>query len=192
MTQSKSIKFTYSNDKENKIPVIETKHLKLRNFTIGDADEYYRYHCNKEVLKYYDWRPETLEDAKKDIELIIDDYKGLGFIRWAVTLKENDVIIGDCGYIIQGLKGEISYILSKEYWHKGLMTEAVNGLIAFGFNEINLLRIQALTDPLNEPSKRILYKLGFKEEGFLRKYSYNAITKEYNDAIMWSLLKDEI
>lgn len=174
-----------------RFPIIETDRLKLRNFVIQDAYEYFNYHNDSKVVKFYDWKPNNLTEAKEDIDLIINSYKQLNYFRWAITLKGNDTIIGDCGLITGDLKSEISYILARNHWEAGIMTEALNALISCCFKETDMIRIQALSLPDNQPSSRLLNRLGFTQEGLLRKYGHNMITNQYNDLLMWSLLSEE-
>lgn len=180
------------NNTNNAVPYIETERLRLRKFKIEDAAEYLNYHNIEESLTFYDWKPDTLVDAQQDIRLMISDYDEMSRIQWAITNKENNTLIGDCGVLIDtfGLKGEINYILSKDYWGLGLMTEALNSVISYCFNETKILRIQALTRPDNDSSSRLLKRLGFSLEGLLSKYGYSLVTNQPVDLNMWSLLKD--
>lgn len=173
------------------LPLIETEHLKLRNFRSEDAREYYLYHNNPYTIRYYDWKPNTLAEALDDIKLIISCYKDLSYIRWAITLKETDTIIGDCGLVLGEQKGEISYILNQKYWGHGFMAEAINAIISVYFRETDVYRIQALSLPENKSSNKLLQKLGFRKEGLLKKYGHNMITNQYIDLQMWATLKEE-
>ena len=175
------------------IPIIETKRLKLRNIRMDDMSEYYDYHTDSDLVKYYDWKPDTISDAKADIESILEDCQNLSRIHWAITMKDNDTIIGDLGILIDtfGLKGEVNYILSKSCLGFGIMTEALNSAISYCFSELDLIRIQALSVPDNQPSNDLLKRVGFIREGLLRKYGYNTITNNPVDLAMWSLLKCE-
>lgn len=173
------------------LPIIATENLIIRNFRIKDAENYFYYHNISDAVEFYDWKPDTPIAARENIKEIIDDYKELQSIRWAITQKSSDSIIGDCGILTDGSKAEISYILSKDYWGKGVMSEALKAVISVCFKETEIYRVQALTLHENIPSGRILQKLGFTEEGVLRKYGYNPLTDKRIDLIMWSLLKEE-
>lgn len=173
------------------LPIIETERLILRNFKVGDKNEYFNYHTAADVTQYYDWKPDTMADAENDIKLIISDYEKLDRIQWAITAKDSDTLIGDCGIMAEGLKGEINYMLSRGYWGTGIMTEALGAVISFCFNETSLQRIQALSHPENQTSEKLLKRLAFSKEGLLRKYGYNMWSKQAIDLIMWSLLKEE-
>ena len=175
------------------VPIIETERLKLRNLRIDDVSEYYNYHTDSNLLKYYDWKPDIISDAKADIECIIQDCKNRSRIHWAITMKDNDTIIGDLGILIDSfhLKGELNYMLSKPCMRVGIMTEALESIIAYSFRETDLIRIQALSVPDNQHSNNLLIRTGFIKEGLLRKYGYNTITSKPVDLIMWALLKCE-
>jgi ribosomal-protein-alanine N-acetyltransferase len=180
---------------ENKIferlPIIETERLRLRNFRVEDAEEYFYYHSICEISDGYDWRPDTVSEAEEDINATIEDYKTMESIRWAIVEKGNDKIIGDCGIITDGYKGEFNYMLSKLFWGKGIMTETLNAVASVCFEETNLQRLQALTLPENQPSNNLLKRLGYTKEGTLRKYGYNTVTGKLVDLNMWSLLREE-
>ena len=177
----------------NGIPHIETERLRLREFATEDAAEYFNYHNAEESLAYYDWKPDTLTDAQSDIEMIISDYDSGCHIQWAITNKENNTLIGDCGLLIDtfGLKAEINYMLSKDFWGLGIMTEALNSVISYCFSETKIIRIQALSHPDNHSSSKLLTQLGFSLEGRLNKYGYSLVTNKPVDLNMWALLKDE-
>jgi [ribosomal protein S5]-alanine N-acetyltransferase len=180
------------NNINNGIPYSETERSRLREFVVEDAAEYLNYHNMEESLAFYDWKPDTLADAQKDIEMIISDYDYESHIQWGITNKENNTLIGDCGLLIDafGLKAEINYMLSRDYWGLGLMTEALNSVISYCFNETNIIRIQALSHPDNHSSSKLLTQLGFSLEGRLNKYGYSLVTNKPVDLNMWSLLKD--
>lgn len=175
----------------NSLPIIETDRLILRNFRLEDAKRYFLYHNNPNAITYYDWKPNTLADAEEDIKLTITSYVELNCVRWAITTKETDDIIGDCGLITGELKAEINYMLSEGSWGQGLMAEALGAIISYCFQHTDLLRIQALCQPENHFSNELLKTLGFKLEGLLRKYGQNLITNENNDLLMWSVLKED-
>ncbi len=71
----------------------------------------------------------------------------------------------------------------------GIATEAGQAVIEYGFNTLGFNRIQATFDPRNVASRRVLEKLGFQNEGFLREYYY--LRDEFCDRIMLSLLKKD-
>jgi len=117
-----------------------------------------------------------------------------GGIRWGLTLKGDDTIIGTAGF--PGIddktyRARIGYNLASAHWGRGLATEAVRALVGFGFAQLNLNRIEATTNLDNTGSMRVLAKVGFTEEGILRDYVYWREVGAFSDARMYSLLRRE-
>jgi ribosomal-protein-serine acetyltransferase len=84
---------------------------------------------------------------------------------------------------------EIGYWIDKDHEGKGIMTESVKALINYGFNELNLHRIQIKCDARNVRSKRIPERLGFKLEGTIREnHKYE---EGFSDGLTFGLLKSE-
>ncbi len=73
-------------------------------------------------------------------------------IQWAITLKKEDKLIGTIGYHIiekEHYRAEIGYMLSPHYWNNGLMSEALKGVVNFGFGQMGLHTIEARINPVN-------------------------------------------
>lgn len=83
-------------------------------------------------------------------------------------------------------KGTLGYWIGMPYAGQGLMTEAVGLVRDFAFTTLNLHRIEASCIPHNEPSKRLLERLGFEQEGFAR--SYLKINGHWEDHLLWGLI----
>ncbi|GGA77304.1 hypothetical protein GCM10008025_21160 [Ornithinibacillus halotolerans] len=89
-------------------------------------------------------------------------------IRWVITLKGKGRVICSCGFlniVLQDGRSEVGYELSKEYWGKGIASEAFEAVIQFGFEQLNLQRVQALIEPPNISSQKLLERKGFIKEG---------------------------
>jgi len=84
---------------------------------------------------------------------------------------------------------EIAYALSRKYWRKGLMTEAVKEVIKFGFEKMNLNRIYARCFPENIGSYRVMEKAEMQFEGILRKQMF--IKGKFQDMKLYSILRRE-
>ncbi|WP_071394431.1 GNAT family N-acetyltransferase [Bacillus tuaregi] len=112
--------------------------------------------------------------------------------RYTIMTGQNDTIVGSCGFNYfdyDNEKAEIGYDLGKEYWGKGFASEAVTILLQYGFQELNLNRIEAKVAPENARSKKLLEKLGFYYEGLLRE---SEKTKEgFIDAMLYSILQKD-
>lgn len=111
------------------------------------------------------------------------------------TLTDNSTgkVIGICGYhtwYTDHNRAEMFYGLHNDaYKRQGIMTEALNTVIPYGFNTMNLHRIEAMTATDNIASINTLLKFGFVKEGVLREhYLVNGVME---DSLMFSLLKKE-
>lgn len=172
-------------------PVFETERLVLRKITEADADSVLSYLSDEEVMKYYGLTPlQTIEDALAEIvwyDTILSEKTG---IRWGITIKGQNEVIGSCGFhrmISQHHRSEIGFELNKTYWGKGIASEAVSAILSYGFEHLHLNRIEALIEPLNLSSQKLVIKHGFLKEGLLRSYEYTR--GKFDDLFMYSLLK---
>lgn len=177
-----------------KFPKLESERLILREMTYDDLDFYYRHFSIKEIVEGSGFpAPKTLEDAKHELDMfIIDLFKeGKGF-RWGIALKGRKELIGTCGFynlVADSRKATIGYDLNPAYWGRGIMREALNEIIRFGFEELRLNRIQCTILPENARSTRVVTGLGFTREGVLRE---NAIFEgRFQDDVVFSLLRRE-
>lgn len=174
-------------EKFDDIPKIETEHLILRKITLDDAKDMYLYASNEEVTRYVTWDTHSsLSDTIDFMNTFLTQYDAL----WGIELKENGEFIGTVHFVWwqpQHHSAEIGYVLSEEYWGRGLITEAASAIISFGFENMNLVRIQARCFLENEGSERVMEKLGMSFEGINRKVMY--VKGEYKDLKVYSILK---
>lgn len=174
-------------------PTLETERLILRRVTKKDAGDLLVYLSDVDVMKYYGLEAfKSINDAWNEISWYNSIYeKGTG-IRWGITLKGQEKIIGSCGFfnrVAQHYRAELGFELSKEYWGKGIASEAIKTVICYGFEQMNLQRIEALIEPQNIPSQKVVERQGFIREGLLRNYEYTC--DKFDDLYMYSLLKQD-
>lgn len=174
-------------------PVLETKRLILRELVKSDVEDLFEIFSSDEVMKYYGMFPiESQEELLKVIENFSKGFEEERIIRWGIQTKDTGKIIGTCGYHNWNKKhfrSEIGYELSKEYWHKGYMTEALKEILDYGFTHMNLNRIEGIVYPENLASQNTLIRMGFREEGLLREYM--CFRGQMTNVLMFSLLKRE-
>jgi [ribosomal protein S5]-alanine N-acetyltransferase len=174
-------------EKFGDVPKIETDRLILRKITLNDAEDMYLYASNEEVTRYVTWDTHSsLSDTIDFINSFLPQYDA----PWGIELKENGKFIGTVHFVWwqqQHNSAEIGYVLSKEYWAKGLITEAARAIISFGFENMDLVRIQARCFLENKGSERVMEKLGMSFEGISRKVMY--VKGDYKDLKLYSLLK---
>ncbi len=115
------------------------------------------------------------------------------FKLFLLTDKTTDSIIGRCGlhnWNTEHSRSEVGYVMEDvNFQNKGLMTEALKLIIAHGFNVLNLNRIEALVGIENFPSRRLMEKFNFIQEGILRQHHF--INGTYEDSIIFSKLAEE-
>lgn len=170
---------------------LETDRLLLRRLNADDVNEVFELRSNPETMKYVP-RPlaKTKEDALAHIELIEDKIVNNIGINWAITLKGNPKMIGIIGhYIIQpeNYRSEIGYMILPEYNGRGIVTEALKIATQYGFEQMQLHSVEAIIDPRNIASEKVLQKNGFvKEAHFIENGFYEG---KFLDTVIYSLLK---
>lgn len=172
-------------------PTIQTKRLILKQATRTDAADMHTYLSNETVCRYMGIDAhESLEETKGEIKWYDDIFKEQTGIRWSISLKDDPTIIGSCGFLNlekQHCRTEIGYELHQDHWRKGIMSEAIAAVLRYGFQEMNLNRIEAIIDPANTSSVQLLEKIDFVREGLLREYDFGQ--NGFDDVFMYSILK---
>ncbi|MEQ2528394.1 GNAT family protein [Bacillaceae bacterium CLA-AA-H227] len=172
-------------------PVLETKRLILRKVTKEDAEDMLKYLSDEVVMKYYGLEPfKTIDDAMDEISWYLSLFENKTGNRWGITLKGKGAMIGSCGFhnkVSQHSRTEIGFELSREYWGEGIASEAIKAILQYGFEHMELNRIEALIEPPNLPSQKLVEKQGFVREGLLRQYEYTS--GKFDDLYMYSMLK---
>src|SRR5687767_15596610 len=123
-------------------------------------------------------RPLThcVEDAQKWITVIIDNLQKDDGITWCICLKEEpSVHVGSIGLWRidkENHRGEIGYMLEPSLQGKGIMYEAIQPVLHYGFHDIRLHSIEAQIDPRNQASAALLRKAGFVQEAYFKENYY--------------------
>ncbi|MGC5323846.1 GNAT family N-acetyltransferase [Brevibacillus sp. SYSU BS000544] len=175
----------------NTFPVLETNRFILRQLREEDSYNLFSYFSKDEVTKYYDL--ESFSEVSQATDLIHtwnSRFQQQQGIRWGITWKEEDRVIGTCGFhnwAKEHYKAEIGYELHPEFWQKGIMTEVITYILSYGFQELGLNRIEAFIDPANISSKKLLEKVGLREEGLLRECFYEK--NRFVDALLFAIVK---
>ena len=148
--------------------ILETERLILRAWEITDLDDLFEYASVNGVGEKAGWEHLKSKDESLEIlKMFIDEKK-----VFAIVLKENQKVIGSIGIKecrqdldknLENLLGrELGYVLSKDYWNKGIMTEAVSKVIEYCFKILKLNYLIATYFNYNIESKKVLEKLNFK------------------------------
>ncbi len=142
----------------------ETERLILRPFTLDDAEAFFEFNKDPEVVQYTGNPPTlSIEEAKEIIEQVISpQYSKNGMGRLAVIKKENQEIIGFCGlkFIEEENETDLGYRFLRSEWGKGYATESAKAVLKHGFEDLGLERIIARADKRNTASIHVIQKLG--------------------------------
>ena len=171
------------------LPRIETKRCILRKFTKNDIDDLYEYASDSEVTQFLSWDTyKSIDMAVDYIENVLLKYSKNEIAPWGIEWKENSKMIGSIdfvGYDRKNFSAEIGYVLNKKYWNKGIMTEVLKEIVKFGFDEMNLVRIETRLDSMNVASEREMQKNGLKYEGTLRKKEFLKTQQKQKLKMLW-------
>ncbi|WP_028411250.1 GNAT family N-acetyltransferase [Bacillus sp. 123MFChir2] len=174
-------------------PILETKRLRLIEINHTYSSKIYDIFSIEEVTRYYGMNCFTkMEQAVRMIDSFAKNFQEKRAIRWGIVVKETGDFVGTVGFNnlqLWSKRAEIGYDIHPAFWRKGYASEAVKEVLAYGFQELDLFRIGAITYPENEASSYLLLKLGFQKEGLLRGYIYQ--NQHSNDAFVYSILKTD-
>ncbi len=157
------------------LPSLETTRLVLRNATRNDVSDVFVYASDAEVTRYLRWGPhQTLSETENYVKQVLADHRTGRDGPWFIEYKQNSKVIGSIhlmGISTQHHKAEVGFALSKDYWNRGLMTEALQTVLEYSFR-VGLNRIEGLCINDNRAAARVMEKLGMKKEGELRQYLF--------------------
>ena len=173
---------------------LETGRLVLRQFMPDDAPAMYKnWASDPEVTKFLTWPTHgSVDVTKKLINMWISDYSQPDNYSWAIELKEISEPIGSIAVVKLDESTsmvQIGYCIGRKWWHKGITTEALGAVIDFAFDEISANRVEAVHDPNNPNSGKVMLKCGMKYEGTLRQASVN--NQGIVDIAYYSILRSD-
>ena len=175
------------------LPALETDRLLLRKITIEDLEGMYSYASNQVVAKYVTWNAhQFISDTKEFVEFVLSQYENRKIAPWGIEYKETGNFIGTIDFVSwlpHHNTAEIGYVIHPHYWGRGITTEAAKRVISFGFEKMDLVRIQARCLIENIGSARVMEKSGMTFEGILRKAIF--IKEQHQDLKMYSIIKEE-
>ncbi|MFZ6656645.1 GNAT family N-acetyltransferase [Undibacterium sp. TJN19] len=172
----------------SKVPHIKFQGLELRNLNREDARQWYAYLQNPEVVLHTSWNLQFIDDLLLQFDSFESDAVNSG-IKLAIIDTANQQLAGTIGFhTISTLNhsAEISYDLAPAYWGRRIAQAAAKALCEWGFNEFDLNRIQATALDSNINSCKVLERLGFEREGYLR--AFRMVRGQPGNFWMYSLL----
>jgi ribosomal-protein-alanine N-acetyltransferase len=171
-------------------PNLETERLSLRRVDKNDASPILELRSNVETMKYIP-RPllKSTEDALEHIAMIDAKIENSEGINWAITLKNDSKLIGIIGFYrikSEHFRAEIGYMILPAFSGNGIISEAINEVMNYGFNEIHLHSVEGIIDPNNLGSAKVLQKNGFIKEAHLKENEF--YEGRFLDTVIYSRL----
>lgn len=174
--------------------LLQTDRLILRRWLVpDDLNDFYEYAKDPDTGIHAGWKPhESIEESREILEMLAN-----GKRDWAVCERHSGKVIGSIGLSEDTKRHldisecrELGYVLSKDYWGQGLMTEAVKEVLRFAFEKLGLNLVTVYHYPYNDRSRRVIEKAGFTYEGTLRmvRRRYDGVML---DSMCYSITKEE-
>jgi RimJ/RimL family protein N-acetyltransferase len=162
---------------------------------LGQADvpALFEIFSHPEVVRYWSNPPlADLASAEGLLRAIEEGFRTRTLFQWGIARREDDAVLGTCTLFHLNAphrRGEIGYALGRPHWRQGYIAEVLPVVIRFAFEELGLHRIEADVDPRNTASLRVLERLGFRREGYLRERYHGC--GEVQDSVLLGLLRSD-
>ena len=172
---------------------LDTERLTIRRFTDSDFEVALAHESNREIMTYIR-DPKPAKELREKVEAFTGEWKG-GENEWLglpVTLRGEHPMMGIVCFRIVSFANEtaeIGYRFHQSYHGKGFAFEATRRLFDFLFDEIGAHKLIALCTAENEPSYRLMEKVGMRREGCLREHSM--LGGRWHDELVYGLLSTE-
>jgi ribosomal-protein-alanine N-acetyltransferase len=170
----------------------ETERLQLRKPILGDAEEIFRqYAQDVEVTRYLTWLPcGKVDETREFIKTCLAMWQEGNSFHWTIVRRDDGQLLGMITARVDGHKWELGYVLARQYWRRGYMTEAVKSLIDKAFKYPGVYRVWAVCDVDNAASARVLEKAGMQREGLLLRWSVHPTSSaEPRDSYCYSVTR---
>jgi ribosomal-protein-alanine N-acetyltransferase len=145
------------------------EHLVLRPLHVGDAERMFTYASDPDVTRFLPWEPATdIENVRPFLEDQVGRRERRESLGLAILLRDTSEMIGSTDLMdLKRTRGEaeLGYLLARDYWGRGLMTEAARLTLEHGFGPLRLIRVRAYADAANQGSRRVLEKVGMHVVG---------------------------
>jgi len=173
----------------NPFPILSTERLILRQLNFDDAEEVFYLRSDPSIMRYIP-RPKAKSkiDASQVIQTMAQGISNSTSINWGITLKEQTKILGIIGFVRlskEDHRAEVGYMLNPAYHQRAIMHEALEKVLDYGFNQAGFHTIEAVIDPDNLASEKLLLKNGFVKEAHFRENVY--FEGQYLDSVHYTL-----
>jgi len=183
-------------DERERVPVMTeplyTPRLALRAFTEADAEDIFAWASDERVTKFLSFMPhESIGATKEALAGWIGEHANEDHYSWAIEFGGRVIGRIHTNYVSRRHRRcELGYYIGYDYWNLGLMSEALLGVLAYFFNQLDFNRVEAIYEPGNPASGRVMEKCGMKYEGTLRQF-FLCRDGTYEDGLLYAILKEE-
>ncbi len=178
-------------------PILETERLILREWQDEDVNALFKLFGSEEVVRYtpvvcHTDPEQSMQTMRRFRARFHEKHEG---IVWAVERKDTREVIGEAGiyeWSPQHFRLAIGYSLIPDHWGHGFATEMAREVVRYAFEDFPLFtvnRVEAQTDPVNQPSIHVLEKLGFTKEAYIRQGEFEK--GRFVDLVLFSMLRAE-
>jgi ribosomal-protein-alanine N-acetyltransferase len=174
----------------NPFPNLQTTKLKLRQITDKDVAEILFQRSDPTIMQYLDRKKaENEADAQEFIAKVQKGFEENEGITWGICLHNSEKLIGNIGlwrFDIPNHRAELGYALHPQYWGQGIMSEAMQAVLNYGFNTLKFHSLEANINPANVASRKLLEKHGFVQEAYFKEDYY--FEGKFLDSVILSLI----
>ena len=171
---------------------LKTERLRLRKAKLADAEAIFRqYATDPEVTKYVSWRAhQNLEETREYMRMCSLAWDVGKAFHWVIEYAADKQVMGMIIARVDAEKWELGYVLARQHWGQGFMTEALKELIAWALKQKDIYRVWAVCDVDNLASARVMEKSGMQREGVLRRWSVHPnLGPEPRDSYCYAIVK---
>jgi RimJ/RimL family protein N-acetyltransferase len=175
--------------------LLESERLLLRPFTADDFDALFAIQSRSDVTRWLYWEPRSEDQVRASLEkriassTLTNDGDLLSF---AVVLKSSSEVIGDGSLFLlsaEHRQGEIGFVFHPDHHGHGYATETARLLLRLAFEEFDLHRVIGRLEPRNDPSARLLERLGMRREAHFVENEF--VKGEWQSELVYALLARE-
>lgn len=171
---------------------LHTERLTLRWLDAGDAAAQFAIFSDPDVMRFINEPWTSMEKAEQTIAQLIAHYHDGSGLTFGVVLRDSGQLIGNVNlhrFFDMNRRCEIGYALASRYQKRGYATEALEALVGYAFGTLDQNRIEADIDPRNTASARVLERLGFCKEGYMRERWI--VDGQKQDSAFYGLLRSD-
>lgn len=158
------------------LPRLETPRLVLRKATQDDVPDIFLYASDLQVTRYLRWGPHPNMDATRShVDEVLRQYDRGEDGPWFIEYKDTGTVLGHIHLMeieSRHRKAQVGFVLSQDYWNRGMMTEALGKVLEFSFTHLGMNRIEGWCILQNRAGARVMEKNGMQKEGSLRDYLF--------------------